>query len=145
MSVFVFVFVYWTHCLAKIPSGREINSLRDFLTAPTCSNSRPCAAGSGCGLDYSFAFFVYAKLAPREFGAPTTTHGAEAQASQAQASRARQTVLGARSPVLVCLEGVSDRRYPGDRGKVAAEIFPTLIAITQQFTAVALESSLTEA
>ena len=85
------------------------------------------------------------KLAPGEFGAPATTHRAEAQASQAQASRARQTVLGARSPVLVCLEGVSDRRYPGDRGKVAAEIFPTLIAITQQFTAVALESSLTEA
>ena len=59
------------------------------------------------------------KLAPGEFGAPATTHRAEAQASQAQASRARQTVLGARSPVLVCLEGVSDRRYPGDRGSLA--------------------------
>jgi len=34
---------------AKILSGREINSLRDFLTAPSCYNSRPCPAGSGSG------------------------------------------------------------------------------------------------
>src|ERR1019366_10696021 len=52
---------YWTHSFAKILSGYKINSLRDFLTAPPCYNSRPCAAGSGCGLDYSFAFFVYAE------------------------------------------------------------------------------------
>src|ERR1019366_5987239 len=43
------------------------------------------------------------KLAPGEFGAPTATHRAEAQASQTQSPRARQTVLGACSPVLVCL------------------------------------------
>ena len=46
---------------AKIPSGCEINSLRDFLTAPTCYNSRPCPAGSGCGSEYLFASFICAE------------------------------------------------------------------------------------
>ena len=47
-------------CLAKILSGREINTLRDFLTTLTCYNSRPCLAGSVFGSECSFASFVHA-------------------------------------------------------------------------------------
>jgi hypothetical protein len=46
---------------AKIPSGREINNLRDFLTVRTRYNSCPCPAGSGSGSEYLFASFVRAE------------------------------------------------------------------------------------
>ena len=69
------------------------------------------------------------KLAPGEFGAPTATHRAEAQASQTQSPRARQTVLGACSPVLVCLGAVSHRGYPGDRSSLASSQLPSVLEL----------------
>ena len=69
------------------------------------------------------------KLAPGESRAPAASHRVEAQASQAQASRARQTVLGACSPVLVCLGAVSHRGYPGDRSSLASSQLPSVLEL----------------
>src|SRR5216683_2414547 len=62
------------------------------------------------------------KPAPGEFGASAATHGTEAQATpNPNSARSTQTLLGARSPVLVCMEAVSHCRYPGDRGPLAPD------------------------
>src|SRR5207237_10487309 len=62
-----------------------------------------------------------------ELGTPAATHRAKTQAPQTEGQPPGQTLLGARAPVLVCLEELSHHRHSGDRGLLAAYRLPQVL------------------
>src|SRR4029077_18623750 len=118
----------------KIISVARQNSRPDMKSTVCTVSTRPSAITVAhvpllpvlVGVTFPL-FSLASKSSVGEFSTSSTTGGAEAQASPAQAQPARQTLLDARLPVLVRLEAGSLGGDSRDRGPLASCRLPLVL------------------